>query len=398
MCDQALTGGANLIAMAAFARLLPQPAFGALGAAIAVHFFIFGVHRSLLVLPFILSAKDGRTIRDQSGWAWLAVWSSLALAAMLSAASLASGALGAGTFTQHLLIAAALQSPPLLLQEFQKRWLYQAERSAAVIASSAVSITVMIIGVAAFAALRPPPLFASMVLGLSALLGAIYGFVQLPPSFRRVLGPFWPLLRPRARLAGWQFVTNIPYTIYNNGYPLLLAAVAGPGVTASFTAIRTILSPSASLISAVDSTDKLRAARAFADGGVDAAKRSVDQTRRFLLAFNLPFLVACAVLAGPLLHFVMAGKYPHAVEAAVLAGYFLLLTVNQPFETFLLVQERGSTLFASRLLSAAVAVAGTLVLAPRYGLLGAVIAPVLAQVVNCAALWLLSRREIRRRG
>jgi Na+-driven multidrug efflux pump len=80
---------------------------------------------------------------------------------------------------------------------------------------------------------------------------------------------------------------------------------------------------------------------------------------------------------------------------AVLAGYCLLLSTNQPFETFLVVQEQARTLLFSRCLSAVLAIAGLALLGPMLGLLGAAIALLVAQSCNLVALWWLSRRQLR---
>jgi O-antigen/teichoic acid export membrane protein len=150
-----------------------------------------------------------------------------------------------------------------------------------------------------------------------------------------------------------------------------------------------------SLISAVDSTDKLRAIAAFHQSGARGAKRSADRTRRLLLSLNGPFLLGCALFASPYQRLVLGPHYHHPVEMAVLAAYCLLLSVNQPFETFLVVQEKARILMFSRCLSAALAIAGLLLLAPPLGLLGAAIALLIAQSCNLIALWWLSRQQLR---
>ena len=69
--------------------------------------------------------------------------------------------------------------------------------------------------------------------------------------------------------------------------------------------------------------------------------------------------------------------------------------VNQPFETFLVVQEKARILMVSRCLSAGLAIGGLLLLGPAYGLLGGAIALLVAQTCNLAALWWLSQQQLR---
>lgn len=393
--DQALVGLANFGALAAFARLLPRADFAAIGVAIAIHFVIFGFHRAAIVMPYILSGKDVPDPVPHSAWAWLAMRVSLGAALLLFITAVGLALAGASVFAIKCALFAALQSPALLLQEFAKRWLYQHRRFGGVLIASATGFLLTVAGIGLIVLSGAPPMFASAILGLSALAVALVGFLLCRPSRDGCSVRAATLIGRRREFTLWQSVAHIPYILYNNGYPLLLALITGPAATASYTALRTLLSPSVSLISAVDSTDKLRAIAAFHEGGPGGAKRSADRTRRLLLALNGPFLLLCAVFASPYQALVLGPAYHHPVEMAVLAVYCLLLSVNQPFETFLVVQEKARILMVSRCLSAGLAVGGLLLLGPAYGLLGGAIALLVAQACNLAALWWLSQQQLR---
>lgn len=393
--DQALVGLSNFLALAAFARLLPRDDFAAIGVAVAVHYVIFGFHRAAIVMPYILSAKDRPDPLPRSAWAFLAMRASLGAGLILFIAALALGLSGLSGFATKCALFAALQSPALLLQEFAKRWLYQHERPIAVLISSGSGFAIVLAGVALVATALPIAMLASAMLGLAALVAAGIAFLLCRPSRDGLGVPATTLIGRRRDFTLWQSIAHIPYILYNNGYTLLLAIFTGPGAAAGYTALRTLLSPSVSLISAIDSTDKLRAIAAFHADGAPGAKRSADRTRRLLLTLNGPFLLAAAIFAGPYQHLVLGPAYHHPVEMAVLAGYCLLLSINQPFETFLVVQEQARTLLFSRCLSAVLAIAGLALLGPMLGLLGAAIALLVAQSCNLVALWWLSRRQLR---
>jgi len=377
------------------ARLLPRDDFAAIGVAIAVHYVIFGFHRAAIVMPYILSAKDRPDPLPRSAWAFLAMRASLGAGLILFIAALALGLSGLSGFATKCALFAALQSPALLLQEFAKRWLYQHERPIAVLISSGSGFAIVLAGVALVATALPIAMLASAMLGLAALVAAGIAFLLCRPSRDGLGVPAATLIGRRRDFTLWQSIAHIPYILYNNGYTLLLAIFTGPGAAAGYTALRTLLSPSVSLISAIDSTDKLRAIAAFHADGAPGAKRSADRTRRLLLTLNGPFLLAAAIFAGPYQHLVLGPAYHHPVEMAVLAGYCLLLSTNQPFETFLVVQEQARTLLFSRCLSAVLAIAGLALLGPMLGLLGAAIALLVAQSCNLVALWWLSRRQLR---
>lgn len=393
--DQALVGLANFGAMAAFARLLPREDFAAVGVAVAIHFVIFGFHRAAIVMPYILSAKDRPDTVPRSAWAWAAMRVSLLVALLLFGIATALALAGASAFATKCALYAALQSPALLLQEFAKRWLYQRQRLGGVMIASASGFALIVGGIALFFVTGVPPMAASALLGSSALLVALIAFLLCRPMGDGADVTIAVLIGRRREFTLWQSLAHIPYVLYNNGYTLLLALIAGPAATAGFTALRTLLSPSVSLISAVDSTDKLRAIAAFHEDGPRGAKRSADRTRKLLLSLNGPFLLACAIFASPYQLLVLGRAYHHPIEMAVLAAYCLLLSVNQPFETFLVVQEKARILMISRCLSAAIAIGGLLLLGPMFGLLGAAIALLAAQACNLVALWWLSRQQLR---
>lgn len=395
MSDQALVGVANFGAMAAFARLLPREDFAAIGVAVAIHFVIFGFHRAAIVMPYILSAKDRPDPVPRSAWAWAAMRVSIVVALGLFLASAGLALAGASGFAAKCAFYAALQSPALLIQEFAKRWLYQHRRVGSVLISSATGFALTFTGIGALWMTHAPPAFASAILGCSALMVALVAFLLCRPQLDGWSIGTAALIARRREFTFWQSVAHIPYILYNNGYTLLLAMLTGPAATAGYTALRTLLSPSVSLISAVDSTDKLRAIAAFHESGPRGAKRSADRTRRLLLSLNGPFLLACAVFASPYQRLVLGPHYHHPAEMAVLAAYCLLLSINQPFETFLVVQEKARILMFSRCLSAVLAILGLLLLAPAFGLLGAAIALFIAQSCNLIALWRLSQQQLR---
>ncbi|RYD91441.1 MAG: hypothetical protein EOP61_27560, partial [Sphingomonadales bacterium] len=246
--DQALVGLANFAALAAFARWLPRDDFAAIGVAIAIHFVIFGFHRAAIVMPYILSAKDRPEPVPRSAWAWLAMRVSLVVALLLFVAAVVLALAGASVFAVKCALFAALQSPALLLQEFAKRWLYQHQRVGSVLIASATGFALTIAGLGLLYLLGAPPMLASAILGASALIVALLAFLSCRPSRDGWSIGAASLIGRRGEFTLWQSIAHIPFILYNNGYPLLLALITGPAATAGYTALRTLLSPSISLI------------------------------------------------------------------------------------------------------------------------------------------------------
>lgn len=390
--DQLLYGGGNMLAVILFARALSVEIFAAYIAAVAVYFVIFGFHRACLVMPFLLSAKEDTDHDVKSQWFWAAFLTSLGLAMVMFLTTFGLDLAGADANTVMIAAFAAIQAPPLLLQEFGKRWLYQHDLGHAVVISSALSLFTMLSGALLLLLGYLPDHLVSTIIAASALLAVVVQFLALKPAMTgpklRVMGA---LLTRRLSFSMWQSGTHLPYVIYNNGFPLLMAAIGSPAVVAGFAAVRNLLAPSVSLVSAVDSTDKIRAVRAYRDGGPAAARRSTDSTRRVLLVLGIPFLVFLAILSGPIQQLVYDGQYYMPWELVVMTAYSALLFINQPYETLLTVAQKGKLLLLSRVISAVTTIAVALYLIPAYGVMGAILSLVIAQAINCTLLSLAAR-------
>jgi O-antigen/teichoic acid export membrane protein len=392
--DQALLGAGNLLTSIAMARVLPINEFAAYTAAVAVYFVLFGFHRALLVMPFVLSGRDTHPAEQEAQWVWLAGLTSLTLFVLMHLVAWAMEQNHLPPFACMVAGFAAWQAPAMLLQEFGRRWLYQHGRGSGVVLSSLVSLTSTLIGIGAIAWGIVPATSVSQLIGYSALFAFVVHMVILPPRAHAPhLGHMADMLGPRMRFSLWQCLTHIPFVIYNQGFPLLLARLGSPLTVAGFSAIRNILNPANSIVSAIDSTDKVRAVKARREKGVAGAYASTKNTRKLILMIGLPFVLGVAISGPWLLPILYKGRYNFAAELAVLAGYYLLVMVNQPYETFLIVNEKGKALFASRLTSATITLGSAAILVPAHHVLGAALSLLAAQSANCLLLALVSHRH-----
>lgn len=393
--DQALLGAGNLLTAILMARILPTDKFAAFATGVAIYFLLAGFYRAIIVIPFLLSGKEEGQEEHKPQWVWLTVLIGGAAFALMQGVAFGMGRAGFSAYACLVAVFAAWQTPGLLLQEFGRRWLYQSGKGLHVVLSSLLSLAIMLGGLGLMMAGWLSPTAAPQLMGLSALAAFVMQMLILPPRLcRPSLSHMAGLLRPRLHFALWQALTHIPFVIYGQGFPLLLTHVAPPVTLAGYSAIRNVLNPVNSIVSAVDSTDKIRAVNAMRERGVAGALASVNGTRRFILVLAMPWLaLSCA--AGPwLLPLLYKGRYSYPWEMAVLGLYYLLVVINQPFETFLITNEKGKSLFASRLTSAAVTFGAAAVLVPGLHVMGAVLALVLAQAANCLLLALVSRHVV----
>lgn len=393
--DQALLGAGNLLTAILMARILPTEKFAAFATAVAIYFLLAGFYRAIIVIPFLLSGKEPTNEVYRPQWVWLTLLICLALFVLMQAGTLAMSQMGFSDYACLVAAFAAWQTPGLLLQEFGRRWLYQSHKGLHVVLSSMLSLLITLGGLWLIGSGRLSPTLAPQLMGLAAAAAFVMQMLTLPPKRRMPsFSEMGMLLRPRLNFALWQAFTHIPFVIYGQGFPLLLTHVAPPVTLAGYSAIRNVLNPINSIVSAVDSTDKIRAINAMREKGVAGALASVNGTRRFILLLAMPWLVfSCAI--GPwLLPILYKGRYTYPLEMVVLGVYYLLVVINQPFETFLITNEKGKSLFASRLTSAAVTFGAAAILVPYWHVMGAVWSLVLAQAANCLLLALVSRHVV----
>jgi O-antigen/teichoic acid export membrane protein len=401
LADQGAQGLANLVAISVLGRHLPTGQFGAVGMAMGLYYVVAGFHRSAVILPYITEhGSDDRAYH--SDWWWLNVLFGAGLTAILL--GLAGGlALGTEWWPQAIwgvmpLALGALMTLPLLCAEHLRRWLYKRERA------DLVALVSGIYAVALVGAAWMLPQWRGDALG-GALAWALAGSVAtlLPLVWLRPAWPDWPAswncLARHRRFASWLALTIVPYMVYSSATVVVFIGLFnGPLAAAVFTAGRTLTNPAISMVSAVDSIDKPRAARAFAEQGLVGLRRSVRQTRWLLGAGTGGFLAGVALFAEPLLELAFHGAY-RGIEPEVrwLALAFFLFCLNQPSETLLIVMRASATMFVTRSVTALVTL-GLLVAGAPYGVSGMAIGLALAQGVNLLALLVAERWVAGRQG
>ncbi len=384
--EQGIQGAANVLVNIILARSLTREGFGTIGLMLALHFFVLGLHRTVVVLPFILSAPDGEEISAEieSRWWWLNLLSLGVVAATLIIATLivmlVAPAPEYAWFRTSLALTIII-TPPLLLYEFGRRMLYQRKLAVTAMAAAAVYFVLNIGGALVVTHMGATPERGAMAwvfAGLGAAAVATLGACPGRPEFRKGIN-LW--LENRS-FAFWQALTNLPYAVYNAPAGVVIGMFGGPTAVAAFTAARTLTNPAISMVTAVDSLDKPRGARGLAKDGLPGLRKSVGQTRRLLAIITGGYLGLIVLFAAPVLHFAFRDGYAGEVnEIRVLAVAFFLICMNQPSETWLIVLRASKLLLIIRTIAAVFAVAA-LALAASHGLMGICMAMLLTHTLN----------------
>lgn len=404
--EQGLQGLANLLVNIILARHLSREGFATIGTMIGIHYFVLGIHRTAIVLPYILGSSDGddhgddEQRRTYGSWWWLNFASLGLIAACLTL--VAGGALWfagdnseQGWFVEAIALTAPV-TPALLLFEFGRRCLYQAGLPASAALASTIYLAINLSLALLFVRIDAAPVAGALAWIAAGLVAGMITTIMLPPGRPRFRQGFLIWARHR-RFAGWQVLTTIPYVIYNSSVVVLIGIVNGPLPTAAFNAARSLTNPAISMVSAIDSLDKPRAARAFASEGIPGLLHSIARTRRLLGILTGCYLGAMIVLAEPILSLAFGTTYAgHVTAFRILCAVFFTMCMNQPSDTLLIVLKESRLLLLLRSMTA-VSVVALLFAARPFGLIGCCFALLAANLFNLAILRIGERIAIRRR-
>ncbi len=401
LADQGFQGLGSIVASAILGRSLAPDAFGAVGVAIGAYYFVAGFHRSAITLPYVTEHREpgdaGADRAYHTDWWWLNVAAALALAiALLAIAATVRVALPSQRWLAEPLMLGAAITPPLLAADFVRRWFYKQERAWLAAIVSALFFVALIAGALIAARWRADAAAGAAAWGVAAVVATLPALLVLRPA-RPAARRAWRMFAPHARFAGWLSLNIFPYTVYSTAtVVILIGALLGPGAAAVFTAARTLTNPAVSIVSAIDSIDKPRAAAALANDGAAGLRRAIGGTRRTLIVMTGGYLAVVALFAHPLIALVFHGQYAGVErEVQLLCAAFFLFCLNQPSETLLIVLRASRTMFVTRAATAIVTLAA-LVLAIPHGVAGMAIAIAVSQLANIVLLGIAERHALRR--
>ncbi|MEH3102548.1 MAG: hypothetical protein PGN12_01395 [Sphingomonas phyllosphaerae] len=397
LTDQGLQGLASIIASAILGRHLRADAFGAVGVAIGAYYVVAGFHRSLITLPYVTEHRPHDDHRYHSDWWWLSLAAALLLAAALAViAGLLHIALPAQRWLAEPLLLGAAITPPLLAADFVRRWFYKQERAWLAALVSATFFVALIGSTAVAATTRTDAVAGALAWGGAATLATLCALLLLRPAAPAATRA-WQRFVPHRRFAGWLALNIFPYAVYSTAtVVILIGALLGPEAAAVFTAARTLTNPAVSIVSAIDSTDKPRAAAALAEHGGTGLRHAIGTTRRTLIVLTGGYLATIALVAPPLIALVFDGRYAGAeTDVRWLCAAFFLFCLNQPSETLLIVLRASRLLFATRAATALVTLAALVLVIP-YGIAGMTAAIAISQLATIGLLALAERHALRR--
>ncbi len=397
IADQGAYALASFAQTALYARLLPPEEFGLFAMVLSTVLLAQMLQRCLVVLPMVVSLAD----HDRAGVrGWLRVNTGV-LAAAMALLLLAAGALqflgGAARAAAlpRVLGLAALALAPVFLYEFVRRALYAEQQHQRVPLQSGAYLVLQLGGVFVVALAFGTALAAVLSLALANLAAAAVGAAGLDWRRRpQEMGARGLVARYRSDMS-WSLAAAAPYAGYNTAMPLLVGLLSGPAAAGLFSATRLLLAPITTLIAAVDSVDKPKAARSLRQGGGAGLRGALLGTCRSLLLGGGPYLLLAALLHTQLLAWVLGPTLAAKAGPAwlwLLVG--LLMLFGQPLETGLLVLRRSRWYFWSRLAALAACAFVLWILPPQLGHIAGVAAMLAGWLISTLLAAVLLRRAL----
>lgn len=373
LLDQALLSGANLLVFLIVARTLAPGDWGSFSFAYASVLFAQGFQRAMVTIPLITFASTPETWHA-TRIAWRRRNVALALCgtgAMTTAAALAWAA--NVTWLARSAAMAAVMLIPMFAQEFARRSAAQDQRFGLLAMMALAYATVATAGAVALRAFNLPAWTPALLVACAALVASMtFTWCARQPWFSAPrLAPAGPEYAP---FAAWASLSHLAYSGYNYGAQALLGALAGPAALGVFHACRILIQPVNTLVGAMDSIDKPRAAAAFATVGAPAMHRVLLKGARILTGVSVPYLLVLALFAPAILPVALGPTYAgqsEVVWAWCLTALGMVLT--QPIESGLYVARRTREMFLARVLASVAVVALCLWLIPPLGATGALI-------------------------
>jgi O-antigen/teichoic acid export membrane protein len=390
LADQALVSFGNLAAFLIYARHLTTEDWAIFGYAYVAAMFAQGFQRATISIPLIAYSSESWA-RDRSQWvAQNALATAIAIVAMVGAATLTN------TFSAEWITlsfaAAALILGPMFLFEFCRRSAIQEGQFALLpymsVAYAISGIAVATLGVFGHATKWLPAI--GTALACTSAVVVYYIFSRKP-----ILQPPkpWEPAADYVKFATWSSLSHLAFSGYFFGIQTVLAALADSNAVGIYFALRIFTQPVNTLVSAMDSVDKPRAAIALSSTGRGAMNRILNRSLVVMLCVAAPYLLTLVLFGDQLAHFLLGPKY--ADQKSVLWAWSVvacLMLLVQPVETGLYVLRRSSQLFLNRVVASAVGLTSAFLFIPGWGATGALMAMALALV----STWLLGRWSLGR--
>jgi O-antigen/teichoic acid export membrane protein len=392
LIDQGLVSATNFGMFLYCARVLSVELWGAFGFAYATVLFLQGFQRAAVIIPMItFNPKLADWQANAAAWARLNACL-IVLATVACAIAAAIGFAVGIAWLAFSMVGAMVLLIPMFLLEFARRAVIQQENFEQLVALAA-----------AYSAGCIGTLIVWTVLGPSRWMPV--GAVAAGATCATTLFTFWhsPLLlgsntgnsniHEARQFSVWASMGHLGFSGYNFGAQAILGALGGPVALGYFHACRALLQPVNTLIGAMDSIDKPRAARAYVQSGRPGLIKTLGTALGLLTLLSGAYITGVLLFNAELLSLAYGRRYEGQEQVVAWWCAVAALTVlAQPLESGLYVIRRTKEMFYSRLLASAASLLSAWLLIGPFGAIGALAAIAVGYAISAACGALLLRQ------
>ncbi len=394
LADQLVSSVSNFALGVLIARVGGASALGAFGIAFLVWLAVVGVNRALVCEPMTVIGGSTDTDADPSKGCMASLVLGLVVAAAIAGA--AGGLLLAGFTPAVALLALAPWIPSLLVQDYCRSMSFRLQRAdhalisdvLFVVAQGAATAGLLMFGVA-----NVSTFLASWGAGATVGAGGAIALSGLRLRWRggaRYLRSLWP--HSRWFLA--EFATAFTAV---QGYLLLLPVLLSTAEFGQYRAGASLIGPVIVIFVAGGNVGLPGCVRRFRQDGIRGLDKYTGQLTTAVILLTVPYCVALAVFAVPILRLVYGEPFTDAAVITQLTSLdYAIAAVGFGCNAALKATNQLRRLWVMRAASAIITIVMTIVLVKFFGLVGAGWASVVATIGYAAGV-ILGYQRMRKR-
>jgi O-antigen/teichoic acid export membrane protein len=391
MCEQAIVSVSNFVFTVLLSRYLPVMDFGFYSIGFTIFVILQGFQRAVISIPIsILYGRGGLETISYKVWGLLNRVMTFSVILVGVLVGLFSYFFDLDDAVWKGAVSAVLVYAGMASYEFNRRVLIQKKLIHKLLPVALVYCLACFAFVLFFVSRWNNFFVAVLSLFAASGLAALYSEIL----FRKNTicdsvskkGDLKILFAGVIKYARWGAASHVVFSAYNGFVPLALGFLVGPSATALMHVTKNLMQPVQTLITAIDSVDKPRAASAFDKNGCLGLVKALRSTLVFLLVLGGGYILIVSYFGSDLMSALYGARYADAGELIVLWGVvFLLIIITQPIESGLYVGRVPHYLFLGRVVSAVVGVGCVYFLVPIYGVNGGMYALILGWLTSTFA-------------
>lgn len=386
MVDQGLQSGTNFVATAVIASCYDKHVFAEFVLLIATTQITLALHRSYVILPFIMDQSHPLTKASASGWFVVSSLFAAVPAFLMAAAWFLTPAIPKLADFTSVFGYAVFLCPALSAYEFGRRCMYQQEKYRPATLAAAIAGLGYAIGIAVSATTRSGygPAIIGYTIGSAIAAFVAGGVLKDRIRLTRATTTAW---LHQIKPATWHFASGLAHMTYTSALPLLIPFVGTKETIAAYGAARGLVNPVMTARTALDTIEKPKASKAYLRHGLDALKAVLRQMRNKLLLLTAPAVLVLVLGGWWILPTVYGSGYEDQYGVLLICvATVVVMLLSQPLESQLVLTQRSHELVIAKVSSASIGLAAVYLLAGPYEASGVATAALLASLASLATM------------